>query len=107
MSTRRQSLETGGNKDGQIGKTLDQMLPVVTDASIILDDVRVLIGSAGFVGHEETKGAVAMISEVHRAKRITGDMADNGDVLLNIPADMVVALQKATSEVPYIPGNAA
>lgn len=56
LSTLRQSLEGGGNKDGQIGKTLDQMLPAVSDSEIILDELRVLIGSAVFVGHEEVKG---------------------------------------------------
>ncbi len=56
LATLRQSLEGGGDKDGQIGKTLDQMLPPVADAEIILDELRVLIGSAVFVGHEDTKG---------------------------------------------------
>jgi hypothetical protein len=56
LATLRQSLEAGGNKDGQIGKTLDQMLPVVKDAKIIVDDLMVLIGSAVFVGHEDMKG---------------------------------------------------
>lgn len=48
-----------------------------------------------------------MITEVHRQRRITGGMADNGEVLLNIPADMLADLQNATSEIPYVVGNAA
>ncbi|OZA19689.1 MAG: hypothetical protein B7Y02_00540 [Rhodobacterales bacterium 17-64-5] len=56
LSTLRQSLEAGGNKDGQIGKTLDKMLSPVSDAEVIIHDLRVLIGSAVFVGHEDTKG---------------------------------------------------
>lgn len=48
-----------------------------------------------------------MIVEGKRAKRITGGMAANGEVLLNIPAGMAVDLQNATSEVPFLLGNAA
>ncbi len=48
-----------------------------------------------------------MIVEVKREKRITGGMANNGEVLLNIPADMVKDLQKATQDVPYVLSNAA
>ena len=56
LSTLRQSLEAGGNKDGQIGKTLEQMLPPVADSEIILDELRVMIGSAIFIGHDDMKG---------------------------------------------------
>ena len=47
-----QVLEAGGDKDGRIGKTLDQMLGPVSDAEVILDELRVVIGSAVFVGQD-------------------------------------------------------
>ena len=42
-----------------------------------------------------------------RAKAVRGGMATNGDVLLNIPAEMVADLKKATEEIPYSIGHAA
>lgn len=48
-----------------------------------------------------------MIVEVKRAARSSGGMADNGEVLLNIPAHLVQGLQKATQDVPYALSNAA
>ena len=49
LSTLQQALESGGDRDGRIGKTLAQMHPPVSDANIILDDIRVIIGTAQFV----------------------------------------------------------
>jgi hypothetical protein len=53
LSTLRQLLESGGDKEGRIGKTLEQMMPAVSDAAIIMDDLRVVIGSAIFVGQDD------------------------------------------------------
>lgn len=58
LSTLRQILESGGDQDGRIGKTLDQMLSPVSDAEVILDELRVLIGSAVFVGQDGKGGRV-------------------------------------------------
>ena len=49
LATLHQALESGGDRDGRIGKTLTQMHPPVSDANIILDDIRVIIGTAQFV----------------------------------------------------------
>ena len=51
-----QVLEAGGDRDGRIGKTLDQMLGPVSDAEVILDELRVVIGSAVFVGQDGKGG---------------------------------------------------
>lgn len=42
-----------------------------------------------------------------RKPKITGGMANNGEVLLNIPAHLVKDLQKATQDVPYALSSAA
>ena len=58
LSTLRQVLKRSGDRDGHISKTLDQMSPAVADAEVLIDDVRVMIGQAVFVGKLERKGPV-------------------------------------------------
>ena len=55
LRTLMQTLENTGDKDGQIGKTLAQMLPPVSDAEIMLDDLRIIIGTAQFVATGDRK----------------------------------------------------
>ena len=58
LSTLHQALESGGNQDGRIAKTLVQMGPPVSDANIILEDLRVIIGTAQFVETGDRKAKI-------------------------------------------------
>lgn len=56
LSTLQQLLESDGDRDSKIRKTLEMMVPVATAAVAMLDDVKVIIGSAVFVRNSDEPG---------------------------------------------------
>ena len=58
LSTLQQALESGSNQDGRVGKTLVKMGPPVSDATLILDELRKIIGTAQFVETGDGKAKV-------------------------------------------------
>lgn len=58
IATLQQALETSGDKEGQIAKTLRMMVEPGRAANELVDQVRQLLGRSAFVGPSEAKGPV-------------------------------------------------
>ena len=56
LASLRQILESHGDKEGQIRKTLELMHPAMSDADIILNDVRAVLAPARFAKSGDKKG---------------------------------------------------
>ena len=56
LASLRQILESHGDREGQIRKTLDLMQPAMSDADIIINDVRAVLAPARFAKSGEKKG---------------------------------------------------
>lgn len=50
FATLRQVIERDGDRDRHVSGTLEKMAPAVSDAEILIDDLRVVIGRATFIG---------------------------------------------------------